>query len=283
MFPGKSRNAGQAGHSAVVIDQFAENAAGRQTGKTHHVNGGFGMSAPLQHAALSGAQREDMAGTTQIIRTGVLLDCSLDRRHAIRCGNAGCHPGSGFDADGKGRLLRIGIVRAHGRQLQSVGVALGQAQTDNAAAMADEAGHLRIGQAVGGIDEIAFVLAILVINHQDAPARTHGCQGAFHTRFPITKRSQDIGGLMHHRLRPGRAGRCASGHGCRARCGAAAKTVLFCAPHGRKTNRSLSSGLLPSAPGSHRYLLTRTTLHGTALAGSCGKPPSPPVGTCTPP
>ena len=243
------------------------------------------MAAPFQHAAGTGPQREHMAGMAQVLGTRALGHGGLDGGHPVGGGNAGGHALGGLDGDGESGLLGIGVVGHHGRQAQAGGALVGKAQAHDAAAMADEAGHLRIGQAVGGIDEIAFVLAILVVHHQDAPARTHGCQGAFHTRFPITKRSQDIGGLMHHRLldRPGRAGRCASGHGCRARCGAAAKTVLFCAPHGRKTNRSLSSGLLPSAPGSHRYLLTRTTLHGTALAGSCGKPPSPPVGTCTPP
>lgn len=54
---GKGRHFRQAGHAAVLIGQFAKDAAGSKTGQSHEIHCGFGVSPPLQHAAGAGPQR----------------------------------------------------------------------------------------------------------------------------------------------------------------------------------------------------------------------------------
>ena len=55
-----------AGHGAVVVHDFADDAAGVEAGQAGEIDGGFGLAGADEHAAFAGAEREDVAGAGEI-------------------------------------------------------------------------------------------------------------------------------------------------------------------------------------------------------------------------
>ena len=71
------------------------------------------------------------------------------------------------------------ISRRHGRQAQLVHPVLGQGQTDQATAVrGHEIDYFR-GDFFRGADQIAFVFAVLVINHDDHASVANIGRGCF--------------------------------------------------------------------------------------------------------
>ncbi|KAG0752663.1 hypothetical protein G6F22_021777 [Rhizopus arrhizus] len=57
----------------------------------------------------------------------------------------------------------------------------GQAQADDAAAVADQLGHDGHGQLVGGDDQVGLVFAVEVVHEDDGAAQAQMMQGALQT------------------------------------------------------------------------------------------------------
>jgi hypothetical protein len=66
-----------------------------------------------------------------------------------------------LDGDGKGGAVAAGVVADHRRQVQAALGLVVETQTDDAAALADQQCHLRRRDGFGGVDQVAFVFAIL--------------------------------------------------------------------------------------------------------------------------
>ncbi|MNZ56689.1 hypothetical protein D3C78_746410 [compost metagenome] len=164
-------------HAAVVVDDLAEHARRPALGQQGEVERRLGVAGPLEHAAGLGAQREDVPGTGEVVRLGGRIGQGVEGQRAVGGGNAGAGTVTVIDADGEGGLVRLGVGLDHQRQLERIEALAGQRDADQAAAVADQEGHLRGRDGVGGDDQIAFVLAVGVVDHDDEFAAGDGGKG----------------------------------------------------------------------------------------------------------
>ncbi len=98
---------------------------------------------------------------------GVGADGDLDGVGAVGCRDAGGDAFAGFDGLGEGGAEAGGVVLGHGTEAHVVGALFGEGEADEAAA---EAGHEVDGfggAELGGDGEVAFVLAVLVVDEDD--------------------------------------------------------------------------------------------------------------------
>ena len=72
-----------AGHAAVVVHDFADDAAGLESGEAGEIDGGLGLSGTDEHSALAGAQREDVAGPGKVRGAGIGVDGEADGMSAV--------------------------------------------------------------------------------------------------------------------------------------------------------------------------------------------------------
>ena len=56
-------------HRAVVVDDLGEHAGLGEPGHAGEIDRRLGVPGPLEHAALAVAQREDVAGAGEVVRT----------------------------------------------------------------------------------------------------------------------------------------------------------------------------------------------------------------------
>ena len=108
-----------------------------------------------------------MAGTGEVVRRRIRADGDLDGVGAVGRGDAGGDAFAGFDGLGEGGAEAGGIVLGHGTEAHVVGTLFGEGEADEAAA---EAGHEVDGfggAELGGDGEVAFVLAVLVVDDDD--------------------------------------------------------------------------------------------------------------------
>ncbi|MCY1279753.1 hypothetical protein D9M69_553830 [compost metagenome] len=125
------------------------------------------MAGTGQHTARLGHQREDVAGADDVVGLGTLGGGHLHGACAVGGGDAGGHAFGGFDGHGELGAEAGAVARRHQRQLQQLAALAGHRHADQATG---EAGHevdvLGL-HALGGHDQVAFVLAILVIHEDD--------------------------------------------------------------------------------------------------------------------
>ena len=135
-------------------------------------------------------------------------DGDLDGARTIAGTDAGGHAVTGLDAQREGGAEWRPALRHH-RQIQALHLARRQRQADQAAAkLGHEVDGLRRG-VFGGEDQIAFVLAILVIHEDDGLTGADLCDRALHARkqlavlsFGIFSIEQADWGNVRHRIGP---------------------------------------------------------------------------------
>ena len=167
-------------HRAVVIGQFADHADRRQAGEFAQIDGGLGMAGAHQHAALARHQRKHMAGTHEIAGAEIVVGEAAHGVGALFGRNAGGQAVLDVHRDGEGGAERRVVVGHHRREMQAPRLGDAERRADDAAAIADDEGHfLRRAQARGH-HQIAFVLAVVVIGHDDDLAALHRFDGLGH-------------------------------------------------------------------------------------------------------
>ena len=153
--------------SALRISQI--DAGRNESGQPGQIDAGFGLSHPLKHATRPGAERKDVSGPPQVGGNGGRVDGDMDGGGPIGGRDAGGHaePALGIDADGKGGGQLLGVPLGHLGQAELVAALAGQGQADQSPPVqGHEVDHLGRGE-LRGTDEIALVLAILVVGHDD--------------------------------------------------------------------------------------------------------------------
>ena len=60
------------------------------------------------------------------------------------------------------------------RKLELIGNGIAEGEADDPAGIADHEGHLLCGDRLRSADEIPFILAVLIVDHDDEPAFTEG-------------------------------------------------------------------------------------------------------------
>ena len=153
--------------SSFMISQMTP--AGIEARQARQVHAGFGLAGAHQHAAVACAQRENVPGAGQVAGLAARVDGSQDGAGAVRRGDAGGDALARVDGLAEGGAEVGGVLRGHQRQAQVVAAGGGKAQADQAAPVRrHEIDDFR-RDFLGRDGEIAFVLAVLVVNHhQDA-------------------------------------------------------------------------------------------------------------------
>jgi hypothetical protein len=157
-------------HRPVVLHDLADHARGIEPREPRDVDRRLGMAGADQHAAVARDQREDVAGGDD--RAPVLrrVDRDRDGARAIRRRDAGGDAFARLDRDGERGLVPRAVVARHQVEPELVDALLGHREADQPAAElrheVDRVGrrHLR------GDDEVAFILAILVVDEDEHAA-----------------------------------------------------------------------------------------------------------------
>ena len=161
----KARSSGGALHGAVVVDDLDQDSGGGQPGQPGQVDGRLGVPAADEHATLAVAQREDVAGPGQLPRLGGRVGQHPDGVGAVGGADAGADAVAGVHRDRVRRAQLVLVVRGHQRDLEPLQHGARHRHADHAAGVADREGHQLGRRLGGGEDDVALVLAVLVVDH----------------------------------------------------------------------------------------------------------------------
>ncbi len=166
---------GHPGHGAVVVDDLAQHAGGVHAGEAGQVDRRLGVAGTLEHAALGVAQREDVTRAGEVDRLGRRVDERLDGRGAVGGRDAGARAVHVVDRVGERGAVRLGVVVDHQRDVELVEPLARQGRTDHARRVAHEERDVLGCRGLGGHDQVAFVLTVLVVDDDDDLAPCHRC------------------------------------------------------------------------------------------------------------
>ena len=175
---GEGLQIGPPGHGAVVLHDLAEHASGRQAGQPRQVHRSFGLSTADEHAAFARDERKDVPRSHEIPGRRRGRHCRADGRRPVCGADAGGHAPGRLDRDGERRLKGRFVVADHQGQVELARLVRRQRQADEPPAVG---GHEVDGfrrRFFSGQDEIALVLAVLVVGEDDHPPRAKVVQGA---------------------------------------------------------------------------------------------------------
>ena len=154
-------------HGPVVVDHLDEHAGRRQPGHPGKVDRGLGVAAPDQHTALAVAQREDVPRAGDLPRLGRGVGQHPRGVGAVGGRDPGGDAVAGVHGDGVRRAELVLVVRRHQRDLEPVEHLGRHRHADHAAGVADRERHQLRGRPGGGEDDVALVLAVLVVDDHD--------------------------------------------------------------------------------------------------------------------
>lgn len=172
---------GQAQHPAVLAGDLDDGSGRAQSREAGEVDGGLGVAVAYEYAAGAGAQRKDVAGADEVGGLGGAAREQLERGGPVGRRDAGAHSvgGRGVDGDGERRLHRLGVVLDHLREAEPVQFVALHGGADQSAAFAHHEGDDLGGRLLGGDDEVALVLAVLVVDDHDGAAGRDVGDGLF--------------------------------------------------------------------------------------------------------
>jgi hypothetical protein len=154
-------------HLAVFAHDLADHAGRGAAGHARQIHRALGVTGAHQDTPAFRPQREDVTGGDEIVGLGLRRDGDADGVRALACRDAGTDAVSGVDAHRERRTVRRAVVMRHHRQAQGLDAPLGQGQADEAAPLA---GHEIDGlgrRQIRGHGQVALVLTILVVDHDD--------------------------------------------------------------------------------------------------------------------
>ncbi len=171
---GEPLHLGAAHHGAVVVHELRQYADRRQAGEPAQIDARLGMAGAHQHPALARHQRKDMAGADEVGGATVGIGERPHRVGALLSRNAGGQSVADIDRDREGGAEGRIVQGHHGIKMQALRFLRRQRHAHDARGVADDEGHL-LGRAPGSGDEqVAFVLAIIVVGHHDDLAAPEG-------------------------------------------------------------------------------------------------------------
>ena len=155
-----------AGHRSILVHDLADDARGHEPREPREIDRAFGLPGAHEDAAVSRAQREHVAGGDEVLGLHVRIARDARRVGAIGRADPGRHAVARFDADRERRAERRAAAPGslHHREAELVDLRFGERDADEAAPVH---GHEVDGlgrDVLGRHREIAFVLAILVVD-----------------------------------------------------------------------------------------------------------------------
>lgn len=160
-------------HFAVVAEDFADDGGGFHAGEACEVDGAFGLAGADEDAAVAGAEGVDVAGSEEVLRLGVVGDGDLHGDGAVLGTDAGgdAEAGVGVDGDGEVGAELGGVLLGLGVELEAVALLAGEREADDAASVGDHEVDGFGGAGLGGVDDVAFIFAVFVVDEDDGLAR----------------------------------------------------------------------------------------------------------------
>ena len=154
--------------SSRMISQITP--LGIEPGEPRDVDRGFGMAGADQDAAGPRDQRKDMARGND--RFGIVggIDRHRDGARAVGGADPGRNPLLGLDRHREGGLVAAAVGPRHRLEPELVGAVLAEREADEAAPVArHEIDRVR-GRHLGRNDEVALILAALVVDEDEHAA-----------------------------------------------------------------------------------------------------------------
>ncbi len=195
---------GKPRHGAVFVQDLAENSRFAQSRHARQVHGGFGVPGATQHAALRRAQRKDVSGKREVRRARARVGELAQRGGAIRGGDAGGGAFDRVDRDRERSAEERRVAIGHGTKLEAIGDLRSERRAKNSAAVAGDEVHRLGGRLFGGHDEVAFVLAILVVDDDHDTSGANLVDRLFHRIQDARLRARGRRLGVSHRFRPSR-------------------------------------------------------------------------------
>ena len=174
---GEQLQLGEAGHAPVVEHELAEHAGGVAPGQAGEVDGRLGVAGSFDHPVGAGAQREDVAGSVEH-GAGVLAG-----RPALAAWRHGRRRRCRWIVPSARSTVTVNAVRnwsafAAGGTIsgsaERVATLAGQCRADDARGVPHEERDGLGRGGIGGHDQVALVLAVLVVGHHDDAAGGDG-------------------------------------------------------------------------------------------------------------
>jgi hypothetical protein len=157
-------------HGAVFVHDLADDARRYESGHARDIDRRFGMARAHQDPAIARGKRKHMPRRHEILAAPRGIDRHLHGTRAVGGGNARGDALPGLDRNRERRLVPRAVIRAHQRQAELADALLRHGKADQAARMLrheiDGVGRRHLC----GNDEIALILAILVIDQDEHPA-----------------------------------------------------------------------------------------------------------------
>ncbi len=165
---GEALELGQSGHARLVLaDHLAQHTGRGHARRPGQVHGRLGVPGPLQHPSRSVPEGEDVPGAVEVGGPDMGVGQRLDGGGPVRRRDPGGGPVPVVHADREGGPLDLGVGRHHQREVEVLHPLGGEGNADQAGGVGQEEGDLLRGDGVGRHDQVAFVLAILVVDHHD--------------------------------------------------------------------------------------------------------------------
>src|SRR5450756_46272 len=160
---------GPASARAVLAQNLANHSGWCEAGKAGEINGRLSVAHALENSSIARAKRGDVSRTAQIGGNRLGIDSDTDCFGAIlrahSRGNAKALVR--IDADGESGAVLVGVGFALLSEIELVGTFPRKRETNPPACLTDhEVDHFRRDQ-LRRTDEIAFVLAILIVGDDD--------------------------------------------------------------------------------------------------------------------
>ena len=205
-------------HRAFVLlaDDFADRARRLQAGHPGQVDGGLGVAGPAQHPAVLGAQRNDVAGPGEVVGDAGRVGEQPHRGGAVGRRDSGADAIFRVDGDGVGGAVLVLVHRVHRQQAELVADRAVQRHAQVARGVADHERDELGGGLLGGEDEVALVLPVLVIDDDDGLTRRdvgnrpfdgvqprhhrHPCRFRSGTIVAVSSMNHDEGAIIASRL-----------------------------------------------------------------------------------
>jgi hypothetical protein len=160
-------------HRPVVLHDLAQHRRCREAGKAHEIAACLGVAGARQHAARLRDERKDMPRLHDVLGQRMRRRGHADRMRTICRRDAGAHAVRRLDRHREIGAVNGAVDEGHRRQVEHPRALFGDRHADQSAAvLCHEVDRFR-RNAIGGDDEIAFVLAILFVDedHHSAVAK----------------------------------------------------------------------------------------------------------------
>ena len=111
---GEFTQLGLARHRAVLVEDLADDRRGPQASQGGEVDRRLRVPGALQHAAGTGAERENVAGLDKFVRPGVRMGQQGDRARAVEGADARRDPLGRVDRHREGGAHGLAVLLHHG-------------------------------------------------------------------------------------------------------------------------------------------------------------------------